>query len=505
MTLHKAAVLVRGVVVSSQFFWVVLGFFVLGSTWVATASLYPMAFDEEFHFGLIQLYSQHWLPYGIENTRDLAQYGAAAADPSYLYHYLMSFPYRLFDWFGLSQTANIILLRFINVALVALSIIIFRNALLAARVSKPVANASVAAFSLVPILPMMAGQLNYDNLLLVMVALCFLLLFRITEYVRTHKNLPTTLTLAFLGTVLITMPIKYAFLPIVLGMGLWLTWLIFVVVRKQGLHPFRAHIFSSLKNTSKLTAWSLAALFVAGAFFNIRYFENYIRYNSPIPDCSVVFSEEACMEYGPWARNKNYKENLDPSFEAKSYPEYMIADWTTGMVMRLTFAVAGPTNGYQTKPPLPLHWPIAAIVVFSGLLALLRYGKTLYKKWPYIGAASLVSIVYVGTLSLKLYNEYAATGIPVAINGRYLLPLIPVVMAMCLQALLYAAGQLKIKNYVIAILAVLFIVAFIQGGGVFTYIVQSEAHWFWDGWGQASWKILHGVISFFTWQYNWFI
>jgi hypothetical protein len=34
-------------------------FFVLEGLWIACSAVYPMAFDEEFHFGLIKVYSHH--------------------------------------------------------------------------------------------------------------------------------------------------------------------------------------------------------------------------------------------------------------------------------------------------------------------------------------------------------------------------------------------------------------------------------------------------------------
>ena len=102
-TVTRLSQKIRFVFASQWFFYATVALFSISSIWVATASLYPMAFDEEFHLGLIKIYAAHWLPYGIENTRDMAQYGAAMSDPSYLFHYLMSFPYRLLDWLGLSQ------------------------------------------------------------------------------------------------------------------------------------------------------------------------------------------------------------------------------------------------------------------------------------------------------------------------------------------------------------------------------------------------------------------
>lgn len=492
---------VQRVLSSNRFFWVVTAIFTLSAVWVATASLYPMAFDEEFHFGLIKIYAAHWLPYGIENTRDMAQYGAAVADPSYLFHYLMSFPYRLLHALGLSEVAVIICLRLINIALVVASFVLYRKALLAANVPRATTHGTIAAFSLIPILPVMAGQLNYDNLLLVMVALSFWLIIRTTNATRKQGILPVELTCWLLGVLLITLPIKYAYLPIALGMGLWLVWLAGTTLRKQGFTTYKKHLLASMQKMHLVTKICLVVLIAAGVFFSARYVENYIRYDSAIPGCDAVFTEDACMDYGPWARNFEYKQRVDPNFTPISFPAFFITEWLPGMMQRLTFAVAGKTNDFQTKDPLPLVWPIASVFTSLGLLAFLLRARWLLKKYPYMAITLLVTLIYVGVLAVKLYIGYTKTSMPAAINGRYLLPLVPMLLAMCAQALLHVAAKWKVRSVTVVILATLFIVVVFQGGGVLTYIVQAEPHWFYPGWGQDSFTLLHRVVSAFTWRY----
>jgi len=166
------------VIRSDRFFYVTVGLFGLASAWVATASLYPMAFDEEFHFmafdeefhfGLIKIYSTHLTPYTLEPTRDMAQYGLVSADVSYLFHYLMSFPYRVINVLPASEQTIIILLRFINIGFVLWALFIYRKILDELGVSKAISHVTIAFFTLIPIMPLLAGQINYDNLLLVII------------------------------------------------------------------------------------------------------------------------------------------------------------------------------------------------------------------------------------------------------------------------------------------------------------------------------------------------
>ncbi|HXE10103.1 MAG TPA: hypothetical protein VN554_01620, partial [Verrucomicrobiae bacterium] len=102
---------------SRRFFWVILALFVIQAAWIALSGLYPMAFDEDFHLGIIRLYAHHISPFWAGQPPGADAFGAVARDPSYLYHYLMSFPYRLSGLFTHDQTLQILWLRAINIAL----------------------------------------------------------------------------------------------------------------------------------------------------------------------------------------------------------------------------------------------------------------------------------------------------------------------------------------------------------------------------------------------------
>jgi hypothetical protein len=201
---------------SNIFFYIIVGLFVAASTWIALASLYPMAFDEEFHYGLIQIYATSILPFGIEHTGDMAQYGSATADASYLFHYLMSFPYRVLAFFGIPDTVIIVILRLFNIAFVAAALVVFRRAFQAAGVSNRITNLSLLFVTLIPIFPFLAAHINYDNPLLLVIAWCLLLSVRLTNQVKRGQVLQLTDLIQLAASVLIGMSIKYAFLPVAL-------------------------------------------------------------------------------------------------------------------------------------------------------------------------------------------------------------------------------------------------------------------------------------------------
>src|SRR6187401_2990964 len=113
--IHKFGTKLTGVLASSWFWRVILGFFVLEALWFVFSAAYPMAFDEDFHFGVTAIYSHQWLPFLDGQPPHASQFGSLATDPSYLFHYLMSFPLRFIALFTDNQAAQVIFLRVLNV------------------------------------------------------------------------------------------------------------------------------------------------------------------------------------------------------------------------------------------------------------------------------------------------------------------------------------------------------------------------------------------------------
>src|SRR5476651_13106 len=104
------------------FFRIILALLVLEAAWIALSGRYPMAFDEDFHLGIIRLYAHHLSPFWSSQPEVADRFGAVARDPSYLYQYLLSFPYRLISQFTSDQTIQVIILRFVNIGLFATGI-----------------------------------------------------------------------------------------------------------------------------------------------------------------------------------------------------------------------------------------------------------------------------------------------------------------------------------------------------------------------------------------------
>ncbi len=84
-----------------------------------------------------------------------------------------------------------------------------------------------------------------------------------------------------------------------------------------------------------------------------------------------------------------------------------------------------------------------------------------------------VSVVYISALFYQNYSMYHETAAPVAIHGRYVLALVPLLLAVALIAATYTLkgrSGAVVKTGMFTVLLLLST----QGGGFITYIVRGD-------------------------------
>lgn len=459
----------------------------LQAAWIALTGRYAMAFDEDFHLGVIRLYADHTSPFWSAQPVGGDTFGAVARDPSYLYHYLMSFPYRLISAITTSPPIQVVFLRVINIGLFLSCLPLYRRLLLKTGASKALVQACLAAFVLIPIVPMLAAQINYDNLLLPVTATTLLLAARVSAQIGQKKlDLVSAAQLAIvclLGSV-----IKYAFLPIVLGVAILIA--IRLVLAFGSWRKLMTGLNKSIALFRPRQQMLLMALLVISAgLFAERYAINTIRFHTPVPDCGQVLTIKQCSAYGPWVRDYNFERNKSDTAVIKSPISYS-SDWFYGLWLRSFFAIGGPGTDYQTRGPFIVP-AISAIVLASlSAIALLITVRRLLKR-PQADVLLLfmgVCASYLVILWVDDYRAYLQTGQPVAINGRYLLPITPVLIglaAMSLNQLLMRWRALK------PVLMMIILACLLCGGGALTYILRSNDAWYWQA--QSVYDANHAV------------
>ncbi len=460
---------------NSKFFWVIVALLVLQATWIALSGRYPMAFDEDFHLGIIRLYAHHLSPFWANQPEGADMFGAVGRDPSYLYHYLMSFPYRLISLFTANQTILVLIFRFINIALFAGGLRLYRRLLLKTGVSKAITHACLLIFILLPIVPLLAAQINYDNLLLPLTAGALLMAVKFDASLKRGQRIDVKTLLQLIIVCLLASVTKYAFLPIFVAIAG------FVVVRIwQAYRSMNELPLSLVAAWQRLSTWFRLALVVlmllATGLVVERYGVNVARYHTPVPDCGKVLKAEQCREYGPWIRDYNFKIAKVPG--SRSPVTFTLHEWFYGMWFRTFFAVDGPASDFETRGPLAVPGLSAIGFAVFSLFALLVTAGRLLKKYnaAVLWLFSAVTASYISVLWLDEYRAFLRTGQPVAINGRYLLPvLLPVlVIAAAAVAELFNRWRfLKLATITAAVLCL------VWGGGALTYILRSNDAWYW--------------------------
>ena len=464
---------------SKSFFVVVLALFVFESAWVALSALYPQAFDEQFHFGLIQLYSYHSLPFLSAQPKGANAFGAVARDPSYLYHYLMSFPYRLIRLFVHSQTGQVILLRFINIALFGSSLVLLRRVLLKVGTSRPLANFCILLFILIPIVPQLAAQINYDNLLLPLIAWVVLMTFSVMDQLRSRKLSIVSLCCLF-ALCLLTSLVKYAFLPIFVAVIVFLAIIAFISYKKSSLEQFFKDLLSSWKRQSRLMQICLVVLLILSmGMFIQRDGVNLIKYHNIAPSCSTVLNVKDCSAYSVWDTDYTRHVSIASELHARTFsymtPIKYLSEWFYWMWYRSFFAVNGPASGFTNYAPLPLPAIGAAAITVLGIFLSIKWRRKIFKNNPHLIFLLLIILGYCVALILQGYSTYHYTGVLENMNGRYLLPILLFVAAIFGKAI-----SLQLKNATImkVIISVVVLILFLEGGGIVTFLVRSDDTWY---------------------------
>ncbi len=464
---------VQHVLSSRAFYLSVLVFFVFESLWLVFSAVYPMAFDEDVHFGIIKLYAHYGHPFLPVELPGSEQFGAVARDPSFLYQYLMSYVYGFFSIFTHNEVTQIVLLRLVNVAMAVVSLPLFAKLMRKLGVSSALTNITLAIYVLIPVVPLLAAQINYDNLVLILVPLVCLAAIECLEELKNHRIVVHEWLLMFLMLGLMVL-VKYAMLPFV---GVFVLALAAASARYVwGEHrKIGRELKSSWRKRPKLRVNILLAILLLGLVMGFqRYGINLARYHSLVPKCDKVLSIEKCMHYGPWQRDYVYTQEK-PSDFVPDKTEYS-QKWVVGMWHRLYFAVDGRASNYANflELPGPSRTALFVAIISAGATGLgLIY---FLRRNIYVILIGSAVLAYIVVLFINGYGAYNRTGVAVAINGRYLLPVIPILAilpALVLSRLLRASVIIR------SALATFVLMGMLYGGGVMTFIIRSQPSWYW--------------------------
>lgn len=463
------------IISSKAFFYIVWVISIVQAAWIALISRYPMAFDEAHHFEVIQLHAKQWGPLILKQPDGPVLYGPLVRDPSYLYHYLLSFPYRVLDSLGLNEQSIIISMRFISIALFALGLLLFRKVLQKTKASNAAINAAMLFFIMIPTVPLLAGQLNYDNLQFPLMALAMLMTINFRESLQKRKVdlflLAQIIVVCILGSVT-----KFTYLPVITAIVLYLVFILIHFYRANRKLAKRA-VKKDWAGMSTARRWILSGTFtIATGLFIWSYGVNLVLYRNPVPPCHSVLGKERCSENEIWLRNDTAalkNKGVNPNPVLFSY------NWLNGMYYRLFFTINGAsgTKRYQNHTALGITTAAAALAITGGLL-FLRYGRRILQSDPALVFTTFVSLFYIGSVWARNYNDFLNLGQMLAINGRYMQPLLlPIILVLIAS---YQWALRTMPNVKLGILLISFLL-FLSGGGITGFIHYSDTDWYFTG------------------------
>jgi hypothetical protein len=461
---------------TDTFFYVIVAIFTFSAIWLVFTSRYPMAFDEDYHYKIIQEYAKHWSPFfasppaGTESLGDITRY------PSYLFHYLMSFVYQFLTIFTDSDIVKIIIMRLMNVAMLASSFWIFKKLFEQMKVSRLIANLSLFIFALIPIVPFLGAHISYDNVIIPLTAFTLLSAVYVLNSLRDGTFNSNWFAL-FLISGLFSALTKYTYLPIFVAV-------FFYVLIAFGW-SYRKHRFEILgaiqKNLQRLPRPKqillIGALLVGVLLCIERYGINVMRYKTPVPECDQVLSVESCTQYGPWGRDARLRQR-----KYGDTPSWKIADynkvWVRTMTNEFFFAI---NHEYLDKQPLVVLYEFAKFALIFGLTATTLFIVRILKN-PSLRFILVTSAAYTAVLWVDNYLNFFDTHWPVAIHGRYVLPLLPAISVVLGYGIKFLVERMPkaTQGFLRSFGVVCLLAGMLFGGGLLTYIVRSESSWYWQ-------------------------
>lgn len=461
---------------SKNFFYVVIGILVIQAAWFALTAQYPMAFDENYHFGIIQIFSHQLSPFITNTPANSAIYGEITRFDSYLYHYLMSFPYRLIAFFIHDQTPQIIILRFLNIVIFMGGMFLFRNLFKRLNISNGLINFSSLMLVLTPIVPFLAATISYDNLIFLLVPLIISLTLNCQDGIVKHREIPSTSFIPLLVVGMLGSLVKYPFLPIFAATIIYLLIIIFRTPLKIKLLRTIFGSFNPLKRWIKIVL--IISLIISGGLFAERYGENLIQYHSLEPDCGKIQSVDYCIQFGPWGRNYSIAANVaatNPTFDPPMY--LFVSYWFGYMAYRLYFAI---NYDYSSELPLPIPIATASIIFIGGLILWILYQHIIISTDRRLSLFLLVILLYVGAIFYTNLTSYLQYRTMLAVNGRYLimiLPLLFILIGLSYRNFINSKFKIHTKSAK-TFFSLIIILLVLQGGGALTHLIRSQPNWY---------------------------
>jgi hypothetical protein len=427
-----------------------------------------MAFDESYHFALIQFFTHHLNPFISSEPSSSYNLGAIPHNPSIFYHYLLSFPLRLITLFTSNIKTEVILLRLSSLLFAIITIIFIRKILNLLRLPSLISNLVIFVYCLTPIVSVLASQLNYDNLLLPCSTITVYLTIKAVKQIN-KRTIPTGLIIGLITFCLFCSEVKFSYLPIFAGSFIAILYYLYKSYKgkpKKLLNNFKKG-YLSIEKPKKIV---LSCFFVVGlAIFMNFYGYNLVKYHTLTAQCQQVIPFNDCKLYYPWERNEQALEykKAHPTMGRMSIPSFTVF-WLKVEYYQL-FGEVIPIGGlvYIVKE----FYGFIIFLSVLGVLTAIYQAKTILKKHVWVLPTIIITVVYLIGLWLRNYNILLQYNKPLAIQGRYLLPVLVYFYSLLALGMYYTFLNRAIKKaHIGPIITTLTIIMFLVFGGFMRYV-----------------------------------
>lgn len=441
--------------------------------WFAFSVKFSIPPDESYHYQLIDYYANRSLTDGpliTNQSPDSLRFGDIERNPSYLYHYIMSFPLEAVRAITDSQQVAIFTLRVINVLIIGASLFVLLKVLDLAGATKFLRNLTVFTVSATGMFVWLGAAISYDNL-----AFLFFVLF-VYWTLRSIQKITYSGAALALSFGALTVLTKNSFIPIIIIITVSA---LVMILKKNRLKQISKNFWYSMQKNIKKPTVVLATLLVVlvSGLVSERYVGNIIYYGDVTPACDAVHSHEECLSNGLYVRSANQEKTFE---EFKSMggvlpfqPFDFSGSWLAAMYGRLYFYFGDKQMVPDTDAEKIAF--IAALILLAGVA--INKKRLIDNKEELI--LLIIALGYTGVLFLYNLNSYLHTGAKFGYQGRYLIPALPFIyyFVIKLGILLYKQAKKSIRIYVFSGF-VLFYLAYILLHFPFLVFLRGTT----DGW-----------------------
>jgi hypothetical protein len=450
------------IISSKYFFWSLVVLAAIQGLWYAII-FQPNLFDESYHVMATYFYLDHASPFLIGGQNSSWDYlGAMSQNSSYMFYYFMSLPLRLIRLFTSDQIIQVVGLRVVMISFFAAGLVMYRKSLRLAGFSSLIINAALLAVVLLPNVAPIPGVVNYDNVIFFLFPTGLYFGLKAIKSPRVNASWIMSLLACFLAALLIKFSTALVlFMPI----------FIYLIYDLWSKHHARAVVLfvDSFKRISKVAKTSLIVVILSGIGLLLFHpVANYVNFRKTNPSCSQVLTQDRCLSNPIEKRRVDFLQTRSASGKPYSPYEYATIFWIPSMIntnLRTEY----------NQPPFPIVQMLYFTCAFFGvILILINWNSFMRKRQTQMLAVGL--IVLMAAIFYSNYRAYVGLGQAVAMNGRYLLPYMPIFGSLALASLATLLSR-RAKKAMLLVALPITLLLLTQGGGMTTPILIHDSYW----------------------------